>query len=150
MRKFSLMLIMILLQSTNIWAKETNLSILENDFIECSNSLEKEYEKCPEAWNMDCYRELMKAHKNTQKCYKSIAVKLFKEFYGLSETEAEKRYNDYSNFMYNQYLFVFSETNYCKKHNCGTALYLYSEYATTEQLRYYVNKIIKSITVNNQ
>ena len=49
-------------------------------------------------------------------------------------------------FIYNQYLFVYSETSYCKKNNCGVSPYLYSEYATTQQLSDYIAKLITYIT----
>lgn len=87
----------------------------------------------------------MDTHKNTQNCYKEIAVSLFTKFYSQPEDKAEQRFNDFNKFIYDQYLFVFSETDYCKKNNCGIAPYLYSEYATTKQLHFYVNKIIRSV-----
>lgn len=91
----------------------------------------------------------MKILKDMQICYQKIAVNLFKEFYQLTEKEATQRFDRYANFIYDQYLFIFSETSYCKKNNCGIGLYLYSEYATTEQLYYYINKIIKSISARD-
>ena len=91
----------------------------------------------------------MSAHKSTQQCFRKTAIELFEKFYGLSNSEAQKKIDDFNKFIYDQYLFIFSETDFCKKNNCGISLYLYSEYTTTEQLQYYVNKIIRSISARN-
>ena len=96
-----------------------------------------------------CYYSLMKANQNTQKCYKKIAVDLFETYYGLSQNEAEKKFDSFSKFIYEQYLYVFSETDYCQRNNCGISLYLYSEYTTTEELQTYISKIIGSISARN-
>lgn len=77
--------------------------------------MKAENDNCPETWSMKCYTKLMDTHKNTQNCYKEIAVSLFTKFYSQPEDKAEQRFNDFNKFIYDQYLFVFSETDYCKK-----------------------------------
>ena len=138
----------LLVISTKIMAME-NFSTFDQKVLDCSTILENEYTNCPETWGMKCYNKLMDAHHTTQKCYKKIAVDLFVKFYGLSPSVAVERCDAFQKSIYDQYFFIFAKTNYCKKNNCGIGLYLYSEYTTTEQLRYYVNKIIRSLSARN-
>jgi len=149
LRKFILILGLLLVISANTLAME-NFSTFDQKVLDCSALLENEYAKCPETWSMKCYGKLMEANHTTQKCYKGIAVELFVKFYGLSPNVATERIDTFQKFIYDQYFFVFSQTDYCKENNCGIGLYLYSEYTTTEQLRYYVNKIIRSLSARNQ
>lgn len=87
----------------------------------------------------------MSTHKNTQQCFQKVATKLFTNFYGLSEKEANKKFEDFHKFIYDQYFFIFAETDFCKKNNCGLSLYLYTEYATTEELHNFIDKTITYI-----
>ena len=87
----------------------------------------------------------MSTHKNTQQCFQKVATKLFTNFYGLSEKEANKKFEDFHKFTYDQYFFIFAETDFCKKNNCGLSLYLYSQYATTEELHNFIDKTITYI-----
>lgn len=134
---------------SNVFATEKYINTLEKEFINCATTFEEQEQKCPESWSMKCYDHLMSTHKTTQQCFRNVAVKLFEKFYGLSDNEAQKKFDDFNKFIYDQYFFIFSETNFCKKNNCGISLDLYSEYTTTEQLRYYVNKIIRSISARD-
>lgn len=135
------------LESFEAHTKEKNkIKELKKKFFDCSDTFNVEEKKCSEMWKMKCYNHLMQAHKNVQKCYKQTAIELFKTFYELSEKDAEKKYDTFQKFMYDQYLFVYTESDYCKKNNCGVSVYLYSEYATTQELYSYVNKIIASVT----
>ncbi len=149
MKKILVLVILPLIYCLNVSAAEKNIDILEKEFIDCADSWEKHEQKCPESWSMKCYNHLMTAHKNTQQCFQKVAVKLFTNFYELSEKEANKKIDDFLKFTYDQYFFIFAETDFCKKNNCGLSIYLYSEYVTTDQLRYYVNKIIRSISARN-
>ena len=115
-------------------------------FTACSDAFEKSEQECPELWSMRCFDHLMAAHKTVQQCYKNIAVKLFNEYYGLSVTDAENRFDEYNKFIYDEYIFIFAETNSCKKENCGVSVDLYAEYAATQELHHYINKIIGSIS----
>ena len=110
------------------------------------NNMEK---LCPDSWSMKCYNHLMKTNKITQQCYKNIAVKLFEKFYNLSSDKAKNKFDEYYYFMYKQHLFIYADTAYCKQNNCGLSLYLYSEYATTEELYNYIDKIIKSVSARD-
>ena len=148
MKKVVVTIIFMLITNINVSAQEFNLSTIENKFTSCTNTLETAYNECPETWNTKCYHKLMAANKDTQLCYKQIAIDMFVRFYNLPGKEAEKRFDTFSKSLYEQYLFVLFETNYCQKNNCGIGQYLHSEYATTEQLKYYVNKIINSVSVN--
>lgn len=151
MKKFFLFLGMVgsLISYTSAYAKTTIVKNFETAIAQCSDTFQIEDKQCSETWSIKCHNYRMQANRNVQKCYKKIALDLFVNFYGLSETEAQERFDSFSNFIYNQYLFVFSETKYCKENNCGTSLYLYSEYATTQELQQYVNRIISSISANN-
>ena len=135
------------LESFDTHMKEKNkINDLKEKFIECSNKFEAEEKKCSEIWGTKCYNHVMRAHENVRRCYKQIAVDLFNKFYGISEKEAEIKYDNFQKFIYEQYLFIYTESNYCKKNNCGVSLYLYSEYATTQELRNYISKIITYIS----
>ena len=116
------------------------------NFTACSDAFEKSEQECPELWSMRCFDHLMTAHYTVQQCYKNVALSLFQEYYGLSEKDAEKRFDEYKKFIHDEYIFVFAETNYCKKENCGISIDLYAEYTTTQELHYYINKIIGSIS----
>lgn len=123
----------------------SKIKALKQDVVNCTNVFENEEKKCPELWNIKCYNHLMHTHKNTQQCYKKIAIDLFQNYYSLSKTDAETRFDTIQNVIHNQYLFIYNENDYCKKSNCGVSSNLYSEYATTQALYNYINKIITFI-----
>jgi hypothetical protein len=148
LKKFILILGSLLVISTKTLAME-DFSTFDQKIMDCSVALENEYTDCPETWSVKCYDKLMETNHTTQECYKKIAVDLFVKFYGLSSDVAAERFDAFHKSIYDQYFFVFSKTNYCKENNCGIGLHLYSEYTTTEQLRYYVNKIIRSLSARN-
>ncbi len=125
------------------------IKILKQKFIECLNTFEAEEQKCPELWSIKCYDHLMITNKNAQLCYKKIAIDLFKNYYDFSEYDAEKKFDMFQKFLYEQYSFIYNESNYCKRNNCGISLHLYSEYATTQELHTYVNKIISSVSARD-
>jgi hypothetical protein len=149
MKKFFVLIMIYVTLSPNVFASEKNIETLEKKFIDCCETYKQQEQKCPESWNMKCYNHLMSTYKNTQKCFRNIAVELFENFYGLSKHEAEKKFEDYNKFIYDQYFFIFAETDFCRKNNCGISIDLHSEYTTTDQLRYFVNKIIRSISARN-
>ncbi len=145
MRKLFLIITLVLL-SSSVKAEDTTLiNQLEKQLNACSDTFEQREKECPESWSFKCYNHLMSAHREVQTCYKKVAVELFHKFYNLSETEATQKFDNYAKFIYEQYLFIFAETDYCNKENCGVSVYLYSEYATSQQTLYYVNKIITYI-----
>ncbi len=127
----------------------SELDNIERKYELCLKEFEKKDAECPETWSMKCYNFLMNAHKDLQICYKDVARSLFVKYYGLTTEEAEKKFDDYSKFIYSQYAFIYGESNFCKKNNCGVSVYLYSEYATSHELDAYVNKIIKNISARN-
>ncbi|MBR3662617.1 MAG: hypothetical protein IKN67_05000 [Alphaproteobacteria bacterium] len=128
---------------------KNKIKTIEQEFIECSITLETEEKKCDESWSMKCFDHLMQANRNAQTCYKQVAINLFIHYYDFSETDAEKRINTFLKFLYEQYSFIYNESNYCKRNNCGVSLYLYSEYATTQGLYLYVNKILGALSARD-
>ncbi len=149
MKKFILILGLILSLASNARADVSDITTWEQDFNQCTKKFEAEEKKCSDSWKTTCYEYRMSLNKDTQNCYQKVAVGLFENFYNLSKQEAVKRFDEYKNFIYSQYDFIYNETSYCKKNNCGIALALYSEYATTQELEIYVYKIIKSISARN-
>ena len=145
MRKLFLIITLVLLSSTARAEDTALINQLEKQFTSCSETFEQREKECPESWSFKCYNHLMSAHHEVQACYKKVAVELFHKFYNLSETEATQKFDNYIKFIYDQYLFIFAETDYCNKENCGVSVYLYSEYATSQQILYYVNKIVTYI-----
>ncbi|MBQ8671476.1 MAG: hypothetical protein IJ525_03035 [Alphaproteobacteria bacterium] len=149
MHKLFLIITLVLLSSTAQAEDNALINQLEKQFTSCSDTFEQREKVCPESWSFKCYNHLMSTHHEVQACYKKVAVELFHKFYNLSETEASQKFDNYVKFIYEQYLFIFAETDYCNKENCGVSVYLYSEYATSQQIFYYVNKIIGSISARN-
>ena len=137
----------------DIHSKETTsvseIDNITNNFEHCTELFQSDEQKCPETWTMKCYNHLLSTHGMVQKCYKNVAVKLFEKFYGLSLKEASNRIDEYNKFIYDQYLFIYNDTSYCKQNNCGVSPYLYSEYATTQSLQKYIQRIIKSVDARN-
>ena len=137
----------------DIQAKEdistSDIGSIIKEFEHCTELFQSDEQKCPETWTMKCYNHLLSAHGMVQKCYKDVAVKLFEKFYGLSLKEASKKIDEYNKFTYNQYLFIYNDTSYCKQNNCGVSPYLYSEYATTQNMQNYIQRIIKSVDARN-
>lgn len=148
MKKFTTILVFLLIISINVQATD-DTSALKDKLNNCTKILDSKYDSCPDSWSMKCYKELIDAHHNVQNCYKEIAVELFIKFYELSPQEATKRFDTFSNAIYEQYQFVFGNTNYCKNNNCGIGIHLYTNYVTSEELHNYVNKIINSVEARN-
>lgn len=147
MKKILLFLTALICCITDVYAKDdiTYINKISDEVKNCSQQFETKEQECPDSWSMQCYNHLMKANQDTQNCYQKTAVQIFEKFYELSNEEANKKIDEYKNFIYNQYSFIYSETNFCKKNNCGVSPYLYSEYATTQELQFYLNKILGSI-----
>lgn len=146
MKKLVLIIGLIINICANAWAEDFESKQWYNKLNNCTAIEENADKECSEKWSMKCYNHRMIIQKNIQQCYKELTVELFENFYGLPETKAIEQFDTYSKFIYNQYLFVYSETSYCKKNNCGVSPYLYSEYATTQQLSDYIAKLITYIT----
>lgn len=140
-----LIILSLLLYSNKAYTKD-QIKILDQTFHKCSATFNRMEQECPEFSSMRCFNHLMKANLDTQLCYKNIAVQLFQKYYGLSLKESEKRFDEYHQFVYNQYLFIFSETTFCKKENCGISIDLYTQYTTTREMYNYIDKIIGSIS----
>ena len=152
MKKFFLILSLFFVLSVNTQAEiyhGSDIAAAKKQFSQCADVFKNEQKECPDSWRMKCYSHLMTTNRNAQKCYKKIALNLFEKYYGLSTEEATEKVDNFSKFIYEQYLYIFSETDYCKQNNCGVSLYLYSEYTTTEELQIYVGKIIGSISSRN-
>ena len=118
---------------------------ISDEMESCSKQFETKEQECPDSWSMKCYDHLMKANQDTQNCYQKVAIKIFEKFYKLTNEKADKKINEYRNFIYDQYSFMYFETDFCKKNNCGISLNLYSEYATTQELELYLKKMIGAI-----
>lgn len=136
---------MIICFTNNVWADD-NLTTqrIEQSIKECAEIFQKEEQKCTDKWSMRCYDYLMSLNYKTQKCYVKIMTDIFSEFYGQDKEKASEKANEYINFMREQYMFIYGDTNYCRKNNCGISPYLYSEYATTQALE---NHVIRAIRV---
>ena len=72
-------------------------------------------------------------------------IELLIKFYGLSEQDAKNKIDKYSQSLYDENLFLYNDTLYCKQNNCGVSPYLYSEYTTTKEMQLYLTKMLKSI-----
>ena len=125
----------------------TSIDNLKEQYTECGKIFEQEKQKCQESWSMKCFDYLISLNHKTQDCYIKIAKKMFTKFYGQSEDRTVKQMTEYINFMYEQYLFIYGNTNFCKKNNCGISPYLYSEYAATYAVKDYIFKAITAIDI---
>ena len=95
--------------------------------------------------NAKCFSYILTEQEKLQKCYQSIAVRIFTQYYGLSNNEALLKYNKHKEFLQQEYQFVYGNTIYCKENNCGIAPDLYSEYATSQGLYTYIKKTMSYI-----
>ena len=142
---FSLALI---LNITNAKANDINeFNKLKNNFNSCTKEFETIEEKCPEKWKYNCYNILMEGNKITQKCYINIAKKLFFLYYNQDYNKTQKMFDNIADFTYKTHLYIYQENNYCQHNNCGTSVYLRSQYATTYAIKDYIDKTL--ITINN-
>ena len=147
MKRFMFIFTLTLLFSFNVCADILNE--FEKELSSCQDKYKLKKQECTETWSMKCYDFLINANKNAQRCYKDEAVKVLTKFYNLSEQDAQNKIDKYVNFIYDEYLFLYNDTNYCKQNNCGVSPYLYSEYTTTQELYNYVYKMIKSVSAHN-
>ena len=147
MKRFVFIFAITLLFSFNVCAE--TLSDSEQRLYQCQKKYIQEKKECTETWSMKCYDFLINANKNAQRCYKDEAVKVLTKFYNLSEQDAQNKIDKYVNFIYDEYLFLYNDTNYCKQNNCGVSPYLYSEHTTTQELYDYIYKMIKSVSARN-
>ena len=133
----------------DVQAKEERISseidILSKEFEHCEMMFKINEQKCSDSWKMQCFNHLRSVHNDVTKCYKKVATDLLQNFYGLSNHEADKKYDDYVNFVYDQYLFLYNDNTYCKKNNCGVSPYLYSDYATTQDIHNYIQRMLQSV-----
>lgn len=133
----------------NVFAEEENLSQKVNPlymgFDECQRLFDVKKQRCSESGSFECYDYLTALHREVQKCYVDIGIDLFTEFYNLKNETAREKLNQFVTFAYENYLFIYAETNFCNENECGISPYLYSEYATTELLKDYVERILSSI-----
>ena len=127
--------------------ENTKLLLEKNgkEYTKCQHFFENEKQNCQESWSMKCYNYLISLNQKAQDCYVNVAKNIFAEFYGQSEEKTSEKMAEYIKFMYEQYLFIYRDTNFCKKNNCGISPYLYSEYATTHAVEDYVFKALKSV-----
>lgn len=140
-------LLLILLGTMAIQAQAgENAEKIQIQARKCYTSFQEKEQKCPDTWSMKCYNYLLSAHKDTQECYKKIATALLRQFYDLSASEAENKFDEYDDFIHRQYLFIFNDSTYCKQNNCGVSPYLYSEYAATQNIQNYVDRIIQVVS----
>ncbi len=138
------------LLALNVFADEKNLSQkLEpfyKSFGECQRLFDVKKQRCSESGSFKCYNYLTALHHEVQKNYVDIGIDLFAEFYNLEDEAAQEKLSKFITVAYDNYLFIYAETNFCRGNNCGISPYLYSEYATTELLKDYIGRILSSIT----
>lgn len=138
------------LLSLNVFADEKNLSpkvdTFYKSFKECQSLFDIKKQKCPESGSFNCYDYLTTLHHEVQKCYVDIGIDLFTKFYNVKDEAAKEKLSKFITFAYDNYLFIYAETNFCNENKCGISPYLYSEYATTELLKDYIGRILSSIT----
>ncbi len=148
MKRSLLAIVFFLLVTGNVDAAEKDMRLVDElgkDYNECGKFFAQEKQKCPESWSMKCYDYLISLNHKTQDCYVETAKNIFAKFYGQSEEKTTKKMAEYIKFLYEHYLFIYGDTDFCKKNNCGISPYLYSEYATTQAVEDYVFKALKSI-----
>lgn len=146
---FSFVFITGILLSSNVCADEKNLSpkldTFYKNFDECQSLFDIKKQKCSESGSFKCYDYLTALHHEVQKCYVDIGIDLFKKFYNLKDEAAKEKLSKIITFAYDNYLFIYAETNFCNENNCGISPYLYSEYATTALLKDYIEHILSAI-----
>ena len=147
MKRFIFIFTVTLLFSLNAYAKISNN--FEKKLFACTEEYTLKKQECSETWSMKCYNFLTDINKKAQQCYKNTAIKILTQFYNLPEKDAKIKIDKYTDFIYNEYLFLYNDTSYCKQNNCGVSPYLYSEYTTTQELYNYVYKMIKSVSAHN-
>ena len=117
MKRFMFIFILILLFSFNVRADILNE--FEKELSLCQDKYALKKQECTETWSIKCYNFLTDINKETQLCYKNTAVKILTQFYNVSEKDAQNKIDEYVNFIYDEYLFLYNNTNYCKQNNCG-------------------------------
>lgn len=91
------------------------LNKLKSNFATCTELFDKYEKNCPEKWRYKCYNILMDAHKKTQQCYMDVAKDLFLLYYNQEQTQTQKMFNEIANFTYKNHLYIYQESEYCKK-----------------------------------
>lgn len=124
------------------------LNKLKSNFENCTEQFDKREKNCPKKWSYRCYNILMDAHKETQQCYIDVAKDLFLLYYNQEHTQTQKMFNEIADFTYKNHLYIYQESEYCKKNNCGISAYLRSQYATTHAIKDYINKTIIAVQDN--
>ena len=150
MKKVGIIGIFLLISTMTTQAKEIkSIKDYEKELSHCVDTFVLAEQKCSEKGSMECYDFLMSLHKKTQQCLKHTGTQILKQFYALSEQEAEDKLNKFSQFMYDNYLFLYNDTSYCQQNNCGVSPYLNSEYTTTKELDDYIHQMINSISARD-
>lgn len=122
-----------------------NVEALGNRIDKCRDTFLKNEKECPESWSMRCYNHLITVNQQAQNCYTDTAKNIFHTYYSEHEKEALEKLKEFQNLIYNHYLFIYENTDYCTKNNCGVSPHLYSEYATTIAMQDYLITALKSI-----
>ncbi len=145
-----LILTAFLLSSSSVLALDDTDSIttLNKQITECRQEFLTKEQECPESWSMKCYDYLINLNHQTQNCYLKIANEIYQKHYSQNVQKAESNLKNYVKLTYEQYLRTYSETDFCIQNNCGISPYLYSEYATTQTLEFYINKLLNFIKAN--
>lgn len=122
----------------------------EKQLAQCSENFEKLKINAPIQDSMTKnYYYMMDALAKTRTCYEQLSSKILTEFYDQTPQKAKQRTEEFSSFMYNQYLFVFADTEFCTKNNCGLSVYYNAQYNTTvHALPDYISRMIDSIRYN--
>lgn len=115
------------------------------ELIDCSETFNKQTQNTDNSGFMQRHYTDMDAIKSAQECYRKTAVKVLTHFYNLTPNQAMQRFDNYRDFIYNQYLFLYGNTTRCQKENCGFSIYAFSEFATTYQIDSYTYHLITSL-----
>ena len=144
MKKFILILAVLQVWGKCALAGEATILEYKQALTKCYNDFEHSEKYCSD-WSAKCFSYILTEQEKLQKCYQSIAVRIFTQYYGLSNNEALLKYNKHKEFLQQEYQFVYGNTIYCKENNCGIAPDLYSEYATSQGLYTYIKKTMSYI-----
>lgn len=122
--------------------------ILSNQANKCRENFLTKEQECPDSWSTKCYDYLINLNQQTQNCYIKIANEIYQKHYNQNAQKVQNDLKNYVKLTYEQYLRTYSETDFCIQNNCGISPYLYSEYATTQVVEFYINKLLNSIKAN--
>ncbi len=141
-------LCLILFATTTAQAQNT-IGTYKKALNKCYDDFIEQERQCPEKGSFKCYDFLTGLNQKTQQCIKNVGIQILQQYYALSEKDAQDKLNQFNQLIYNHYLFIYNDSSYCMKNNCGVSPYLNSEYTTTQALNDYAQKMINTISARN-